>query len=92
MLGATDKTFDAIAGSKDTLRRVVRGVKLLQERGVRVKLFSLMMDLNLAEREQMVELVAELGVDYEQGSRFQPPTMAAARRPSISWIADKSRT
>jgi len=70
LLGATDKTFDAIAGSKDTLRRVVRGVKLLHERGVRVKLFSLMMDLNLAEREQMVELVAELGVDYEQGFKI----------------------
>ena len=70
LLGATDKTFDAIAGSKDTLRRVVRGVKLLHERGVRVKLFSLMMDLNLAEREQMAELVAELGVGYEQAFKI----------------------
>lgn len=66
LLGATDATFDAVAGSKDTLRRVVRGATLLKERGVRVKMFSLIMDLNLAEREQMIDLVAGLGVEYEQ--------------------------
>lgn len=66
LLGATPQTFDAIARSKDTLRRVLRGVKLLQERGVRIKLNSLLMDLNLSEREEMIELVMSLGVDHEQ--------------------------
>ena len=66
LLGATDKTFDAIARSKNTLQRVVRGVKLLQERNVRVKLNTLLMDLNLLEREQMIDLVLELGLEYEQ--------------------------
>jgi hypothetical protein len=29
-------------------------------------LMSLLMDLNLAEREQMAGLVAEMGLDYQQ--------------------------
>lgn len=66
LLGATDATFDAVAGSNRTLQRVLRGVRLLQERGVRVKLNSLLLDLNLAEREQMIGLVQELGVAHEQ--------------------------
>lgn len=70
LLGASDRTFDQIARSKDTLRRVVRGVQLLKERGVRVKLMSLLMDLNLAEREQMADLVMALGVEYEQAFKI----------------------
>ena len=66
LLGATDATFDAVAGSRHTLSRVLRGVRLLQERGVRVKLNTLLLNLNLAERQQMVDLAQELGVVYEQ--------------------------
>ena len=66
LLGATEATFDAVAGSRHTLRRVLRGVRLLQERGVRVKLNTLLLSLNLAERQQMVDLAQELGVVYEQ--------------------------
>ncbi|MFZ2359011.1 MAG: radical SAM protein [Anaerolineae bacterium] len=66
LLGATEATFDAVAGSRRTLRRVLRGVRLLQERGVRVKLNTLLLDLNVAERGQMIDLAQELGVQYEQ--------------------------
>lgn len=66
LLGATAATFDAIARGEDTLRRVLRGVQLLQERRVPVKLNTLLMDLNITERQQMIELAQELGVRYEQ--------------------------
>ncbi len=66
LLGATAATFDAVAGSHDTLRRVLRGVQLLIERGVHVKLNSLLLDLNVAEQRQMAALAAELGVAHEQ--------------------------
>jgi radical SAM protein with 4Fe4S-binding SPASM domain len=66
LLGASEATFDAVARSKHTLSRVLRGVRLLQERGVRVKLNTLLLDLNVAERAQMVELAQQLGVLYEQ--------------------------
>ena len=66
LLGASEATFDAVAGSRHTLTRVLRGVRLLQERGVRVKLNTLLLNLNLAERQQMIDLARELGVYYEQ--------------------------
>ncbi len=70
LLGATDATFDAIAQRRGALRRVVRGVRLLQERGVRVKLNTLLLELNVAEQQQMVELALELGVQYAQTFRI----------------------
>jgi len=66
LLGATDATFDRVARSKDSLRRVLRGINLLRERHVRVHLNTLLMDLNVAERQQMAELAAELGAFYQQ--------------------------
>lgn len=66
LLGATDHTFDAIAGSYHTLERVLRGIRLLQDRGVRVKLNTLLMDLNAPERSAMFEIARDLGVNYEQ--------------------------
>lgn len=72
LLGATPATFDAIAQGKDTLRRVLRGVKLLQERGVRIKLNTLLMDLNFDERDQMFEIARDLGVEYEQAIKISP--------------------
>ncbi len=66
LLGATDATFDAVAGSQRTLTRVLRGVQNLQMRGVHVKLNSLLLNLNLAEREEMLRLAMDLGVSYEQ--------------------------
>ena len=66
LLGATNETFDAVAGSRNTLTRVLHGVRLLLARGIRVKLNTLLLDLNVAEQQQMVELAAELGVRYEQ--------------------------
>lgn len=72
LLGATGETFDAIAGVRHALERVLRGVKLLQERRVRVKLNSLLLDLNIHERQQMLELAMDLGVYYEQVLKTSP--------------------
>jgi radical SAM protein with 4Fe4S-binding SPASM domain len=66
LLGATEATFDAVAGSKRTLTRVLRGVRLLQERGVAVKLNTLLLDLNVDERVAMLDMAQQLGVYYEQ--------------------------
>ncbi len=66
LLGATGATFDAIARGRRTLERVLRGVRLLQARGVRLKLNTLLLDLNLAEREAMLDIARQLGVEYGQ--------------------------
>ena len=79
LLGATAQTFDAATRSRGTLARVLRGVKLLQERGVRVKLNTLLLDLNLAERQAMVELALTLGAQYEQVFKISPTDAGAAK-------------
>ena len=61
LLGATTETSDAVMRGRNTLPRILAGVRLLQERGVRVKLNSLLLDLNLAEREQMLALALRAG-------------------------------
>ena len=91
LLGATDKTFDAIAGSKDTLRRVLRGVQLLQERNVRVKLMSLLMDLNLPNVMQMIDLVAALGVEYEQAFKISAADDGADKAGSHQLSRDQMK-
>lgn len=79
LLGATEQTFDAVAGSRRTLSRVLRAVALLQARGVHVKLNSLLLALNLAEREQMARMALELGVSYEQTFKISPDDQRRAR-------------
>lgn len=66
LLGATPATSDAVMGGRGTLPRILRGVKLLQARGVRVKLNTLLLARNIAERQQMLDIARELGVYYEQ--------------------------
>ncbi len=72
LLGATPETFDAVAGVPHSLARVLRGVGLLQERGVRVKLNTLLLALNVAERAAMVDLALQLGVYCEQVFKVSP--------------------
>lgn len=72
LLGATPETSDAVMGGKNTLERILRGVRLLQERGVRVKLNSLLLDINIAERQQMLDMALALGVYYEQVFKVSP--------------------
>ncbi len=72
LLGATLETSDAVMGAKNTLPRILRGIELLQERRVRVKLNSLLIDLNINERQQMLDMVLALGVYYEQVFKVSP--------------------
>jgi len=72
LLGATPETSDAVMRGKNTLEHILRGVRLLRERGVRVKLNSLLLDRNIGEREQMIALALELGVRYEQTFKISP--------------------
>lgn len=87
LLGASNRTFDAIAGRRNTLDKVVRGVRLLRERGVLVKLNTVLMDLNVAERDEMVELAAELGARYRQGTKVNPADDGTdkAGRHQLNW-------
>lgn len=72
LLGAGSETFDAISGVRHTFDRVLRGAGLLRERGVRVKLNTLLMRSNIAERTAMLDLARGLGVQYEQVLKISP--------------------
>lgn len=72
LLGATAETFDAVAGSTRALERVLLAVRRLQDRRVRVKLNTLLLDLNITERQQMLDMALELGVYYEQVFKVSP--------------------
>jgi radical SAM protein with 4Fe4S-binding SPASM domain len=91
LLGATDTTFDEIAGAQGSLRRMLRGAQLLRDRGVRVKLNTLLMDANIAERTSMLDLAAALGVEYEQVLKISPSdsgrSKAAERQLSQAQMA-----
>jgi radical SAM protein with 4Fe4S-binding SPASM domain len=92
LLGATPETSDAVMGRKNTLPRILRGVKLLQERGARVKLNTLLLDLNIVERQQIVDMALELGVYYEQVFKVSPADNgtyeATGRQLSLAQMAD----
>ena len=66
LLGATAATSDAVMRGRNTLARILQSLKLLQARGVRVKLNTLLLDLNIAERQAMIDLALALGARYEQ--------------------------
>ncbi len=72
LLGATSETFDALAGMPHTLDRALRGVGLLIEQGVRVKLNTLLMTANLSEQRAMVDVANKLGVYYESVLKVSP--------------------
>lgn len=70
LLGASESTFDEVAGTRKAMKRTVRGVQLLRERGVRVRLNTVLLKLNVSERAQMIEIAQELGASYEQWFRL----------------------
>ncbi len=92
LLGATPETSDRVMGSKNTLARILRGVKLLQLRGVRVKLNTLLLDLNIVERQQMLDMARELGVYYAQVFKVSPTDTgsneAAEHQLALGQMAD----
>jgi radical SAM protein with 4Fe4S-binding SPASM domain len=77
LLGATPATSDAIMGGRDTLPAILQGVRLLRDRRVRVKLNTLLLDWNLAERQAMFDMARDLGVYYEQTFKISPSDAGA---------------
>jgi radical SAM protein with 4Fe4S-binding SPASM domain len=99
LLGAGNVTFDAITGIPGAFDRALRGVGLLRDRGVRVKLNTLLMTRNIAERGAMLDLARRLGVQYEQVLKISPTDTGTPKAVQVqlsqsqmaeALIADKS--
>lgn len=72
LLGARAATFDRITRTKGSLSRVMRGIHYLIDAGVRVKLNTLLLDLNFEEREEMAALARRLEIDHELFCQVSP--------------------
>lgn len=92
LLGATPATSDAAMGGHGTLPAIQRAVRLLTERGVRVQLNTLLLNFNVAERQQMLDLAMEMDVYYSQTFKVSPAddgnAAAACYQLSVTQMAE----
>ncbi|GAH04695.1 unnamed protein product [marine sediment metagenome] len=62
------KTYERVTGVPDTFKRCIRGIDLLLERRIPLKLKTMVMTLNRHELWQIKEYAERLGVEF----RFDP--------------------
>jgi radical SAM protein with 4Fe4S-binding SPASM domain len=72
LLGGDAPTHDGVTLIDGSFEKTVRGVRLLTERGVRVKVKTTLMDANVAQAAQMERLAAELGVEHQVAFVLMP--------------------
>jgi radical SAM protein with 4Fe4S-binding SPASM domain len=75
LYGATASTHDAITGIPGSFDATIRGITLLKERGVPVKLQSMLMKANVHEAGGMRLFATELGVPLRLGYEMLPTKM-----------------
>lgn len=68
LYGYTQETYERITGVPGSHARCMRAIELLLERGVRLRLKTMLMTLNQHELGAMEDYAASLGVDF----RFDP--------------------
>ena len=70
--GATDETFDQITQVKGSFQRFLKGIRLLVERALPIKIKTKAMQLNKHELGQMKAFVEGLGADFRPSSAIYP--------------------
>ena len=66
--GATEETYERVTGIRNSYRRAMRGINLLLERKIPLKLKTMVMTLNRHEFEEIRALADRLGCEF----RFDP--------------------
>lgn len=80
LYGATAETYEKITGVRGSFERCLRGIELLQERGVPLRLKTMVMTLNRHEFTAIRAIARERGLDF----RFDVvlnPRRDGAKRP-----------
>jgi radical SAM protein with 4Fe4S-binding SPASM domain len=73
LYGHTRKTYEKITGRPDSFERCLRGIRLLTERGIEVKLKTVTMSLNKHEIWEMKRFVEEdLGLEFRFDAMINP--------------------
>ena len=78
--GSTRKTYESVTGVPGSYERCRRGIELLRERGIPLKLKTVVMSLNRHELDEMENWAAELGLPFH----FDPvliPRLNGSRQP-----------
>lgn len=70
--GATDETFDLITQVPGSFQRFLKGVRLLVDRSLPIRLKTKAMDVNKHELEQIKALVESFGVPFRLNSNIYP--------------------
>ena len=64
LYGSTPEVYERVTGVPGSYRRCIRGIELLLDRKVRVRLKTVPLTLNLSEMEEMRRLAIGYGVDF----------------------------
>src|SRR2546427_311926 len=70
--GATEETFDRITQVKGSFQRFLKGMRLLVERGLPIKIKTKAMTLNQHELDQIKAFVEGLGTQFRLGTAINP--------------------
>ena len=72
LYGATQETYERVTGIAGSFERCLRGIRLLMERGVKLRLKTFVITLNRHELPQMQSLAEQLGVEYRYDGIIWP--------------------
>ncbi len=64
LYGATQQTYERVTGIPGSFARCMRGIELLLDRGLPLKLRTVLMTLNQHELDQMRQISDDFGVDF----------------------------
>jgi radical SAM protein with 4Fe4S-binding SPASM domain len=70
--GATSATHESVTGVTSSFERCLRGIELLLEQGIRLKLKAMLMSLNKHEYWEMKKLAKSFGVHFRFDSILNP--------------------
>lgn len=70
--GATEETFDRITQVKGSFQRFLRGIRLLVERGLPIKIKTKAMTVNRRELDQIKAFVEGLGTQFRLSTAIYP--------------------
>ena len=77
LYGRSEETYEKLTGIPGSHGRCLRGIRLLKERGLPLKLKTVAVSLNKHEVWEMKRFAHDLGLDREPGGQFPPPPCGA---------------
>jgi radical SAM protein with 4Fe4S-binding SPASM domain len=72
LYGRTKETYERITGIPGSYDRCIRGIELIMERGIRLKLKTMLMTLNQHELDDMKAYAEDLGVGFRYDPMLNP--------------------